>query len=149
MSSRGNRGPGNTGSNGNAGPVNAAGAAYDPAAETYKKQVLFELTMATSNDSRTIWQSGNLKDLTVRLSDNLDSLTVHFLSESINTSNIHSKSCQNPWLHIEKHDTLQVETAPVRPHKSLPNKSLSYLEQCSDVWAFSRLESTFLWNSQF
>ena len=44
MSARGNRGPGNTGSNGNAGPVNAAGAAYDPAAETYKKQVLSRLT---------------------------------------------------------------------------------------------------------
>ena len=68
MSARGNRGPGLTGSNGNAGkpfhflldstvfacvivkavaivkpliagPVNAAGQAYDPAAETYKKQV--------------------------------------------------------------------------------------------------------------
>ena len=39
VSARGNRGPGQTGSNGNAGPVNAAGAAIDPAAETYKKQV--------------------------------------------------------------------------------------------------------------
>merc|ERR1711970_533566 len=27
------------GSDGNAGPVNAAGQAYDPAAETYKKQI--------------------------------------------------------------------------------------------------------------
>merc|ERR1711890_131895 len=39
VSARGNRGPGLTGSNGNAGPVNAAGQAYDPAAETYKKQI--------------------------------------------------------------------------------------------------------------
>merc|ERR1712014_535402 len=39
VSVRGNRGPGLTGSNGNAGPVNAAGQAYDPAAETYKKQI--------------------------------------------------------------------------------------------------------------
>jgi len=39
VSARGNRGPGLTGSNGNAGPVNAAGQAYDPAAETYKKQL--------------------------------------------------------------------------------------------------------------
>ena len=37
---RGNRGPGQTGSNGNAGPINSAGQAYDPAAETYKKQIL-------------------------------------------------------------------------------------------------------------
>jgi hypothetical protein len=37
---RGNRGPGQTGSNGNAGPLDAAGLAVDPAAETYKKQVL-------------------------------------------------------------------------------------------------------------
>merc|ERR1712121_537448 len=37
---RGNKGPGQTGSNGNAGPINAAGQAYDPAAETYKKQIL-------------------------------------------------------------------------------------------------------------
>ena len=29
-----------TGSNGNAGPVNAAGFAVDPAAETYKKQIV-------------------------------------------------------------------------------------------------------------
>ena len=29
-----------TGSNGNAGPVNAAGFAIDPAAETYKKQIV-------------------------------------------------------------------------------------------------------------
>jgi len=36
---RGNRGPGQTGSNGNAGPVNSDGQAYDPAAETYKKQI--------------------------------------------------------------------------------------------------------------
>merc|ERR1711922_37305 len=36
---RGNKGPGQTGSNGNAGPINAAGQAYDPAAETYKKQI--------------------------------------------------------------------------------------------------------------
>merc|ERR1712014_304876 len=39
VSALGNRGPGLTGSNGNAGPVNAAGQAYDPAAETYKKQI--------------------------------------------------------------------------------------------------------------
>merc|ERR1711971_1096409 len=37
---RGNKGPGLTGSNGNAGPVNAAGLAIDPAAETYKKQII-------------------------------------------------------------------------------------------------------------
>eukprot|EP00091_Calanus_sinicus_P004190 TRINITY_DN1441_c0_g1_i2.p1 TRINITY_DN1441_c0_g1~~TRINITY_DN1441_c0_g1_i2.p1 ORF type:complete len:134 (+),score=43.98 TRINITY_DN1441_c0_g1_i2:61-462(+) len=37
---RGNKGPGQTGSNGNAGPINAAGQAYDPAAETYKKQII-------------------------------------------------------------------------------------------------------------
>merc|ERR1712168_1786581 len=37
---RGNKGPGQTGSNGNAGPINAEGQAYDPAAETYKKQIL-------------------------------------------------------------------------------------------------------------
>jgi len=36
---RGNQGPGQTGGNGNAVPVNAAGQAYDPAAETYKKQI--------------------------------------------------------------------------------------------------------------
>ena len=36
---RGNQGPGLTGSNGNAGPVNQAGQPVDPAAETYKKQV--------------------------------------------------------------------------------------------------------------
>ena len=36
---RGNQGPGQTGSNGNAGPVNSAGLPIDPAAETYKKQV--------------------------------------------------------------------------------------------------------------
>ena len=35
---RGNKGPGQTGSNGNAGPVNAAGFAVDPAAELKKKQ---------------------------------------------------------------------------------------------------------------
>merc|ERR1719318_1169967 len=37
---RGNQGPGQTGSNGNAGPVSAAGLAYDPAAETYKQQII-------------------------------------------------------------------------------------------------------------
>merc|ERR1711892_323510 len=37
---RGSKGPGQTGSNGNAGPINAAGQAYDPAAETYKKQII-------------------------------------------------------------------------------------------------------------
>merc|ERR1712062_761726 len=37
---RGNKGPGQTGSNGNAGPLNAAGQAIDPAAETFKKQQL-------------------------------------------------------------------------------------------------------------
>lgn len=37
---RGNKGPGHTGSNGNAGPLSAAGLAIDPAAETYKKQIL-------------------------------------------------------------------------------------------------------------
>merc|ERR1712221_46379 len=37
---RGNKGPGLTGSNGNAGPINAAGLAVDPAAETYKKQII-------------------------------------------------------------------------------------------------------------
>ena len=36
---RGNLGPGYTGSNGNAGPVNAAGQPIDPAAETYKRQI--------------------------------------------------------------------------------------------------------------
>ena len=36
---RGNKGPGQTGSNGNAGPLNAAGQAIDPAAGTYKKQI--------------------------------------------------------------------------------------------------------------
>ena len=35
---RGNKGPGQTGSNGNAGPLNAAGQAIDPAAELKKKQ---------------------------------------------------------------------------------------------------------------
>merc|ERR1712098_1007131 len=40
VSARGNQGPGLTGSNGNAGPINAAGQAYDPAAETYKRQIL-------------------------------------------------------------------------------------------------------------
>merc|ERR1711936_1469930 len=35
---RGNKGPGQTGSNGNAGPLNAAGFAVDPAAELKKKQ---------------------------------------------------------------------------------------------------------------
>merc|ERR1712157_268940 len=35
---RGNKGPGQTGSNGNAGPLNAAGYAIDPAAELKKKQ---------------------------------------------------------------------------------------------------------------
>ena len=34
---RGNQGPGLTGSNGNAGPVSAAGLAYDPAAEAYRQ----------------------------------------------------------------------------------------------------------------
>merc|ERR1711971_1422820 len=37
---RGNKGPGQTGSNGNAGPLNAAGFAVDPAAELKKKQDL-------------------------------------------------------------------------------------------------------------
>merc|ERR1712223_1497866 len=37
---RGNKGPGQTGSNGNAGPLNAAGQAIDPAAELFKKQQL-------------------------------------------------------------------------------------------------------------
>ena len=37
---RGNKGPGHTGSNGNAGPLNAAGQAIDPAAELKKKQDL-------------------------------------------------------------------------------------------------------------
>merc|ERR1739845_21384 len=36
---RGNVGAGLTGSNGNAAPLNAEGQAYDPAAETYKKQI--------------------------------------------------------------------------------------------------------------
>ncbi len=36
---RGNQGPGLTGSNGNAGPINGEGLPIDPAAETYKKQV--------------------------------------------------------------------------------------------------------------
>ena len=36
---RGNQGPEHTGSNGNAGPVNAAGQPVDPAAETYRKQI--------------------------------------------------------------------------------------------------------------
>ena len=36
---RGNLGPGLTGSNGNAGPVNAAGQPVDPAAETYRRQI--------------------------------------------------------------------------------------------------------------
>jgi len=40
VQARGNQGPGQTGSNGNAGPVSAAGLAYDPAAETYKQQIL-------------------------------------------------------------------------------------------------------------
>jgi len=40
VQARGNQGPGFTGSNGNAGPVSAAGLAYDPAAETYKQQIL-------------------------------------------------------------------------------------------------------------
>ena len=35
---RGNKGPGQTGSNGNAGPLNAAGQAIDPATELFKKQ---------------------------------------------------------------------------------------------------------------
>ena len=35
---RGNKGPGQTGSNGNAGPLNAAGFVVDPAAELKKKQ---------------------------------------------------------------------------------------------------------------
>ena len=37
---RGNKGPGQTGSNGNAGPLNAAGQAIDPAAELFKEQQL-------------------------------------------------------------------------------------------------------------
>ena len=38
---RGNKGPGQTGSNGNAGPISAeTGLAIDPAAETYKKQII-------------------------------------------------------------------------------------------------------------
>jgi len=36
---RGNKGPGLTGSNGNAGPISEAGLPIDPAAETYKKQI--------------------------------------------------------------------------------------------------------------
>merc|ERR1712168_177877 len=36
---RGNKGPGLTGSNGNAGPISQAGLPIDPAAETYKKQI--------------------------------------------------------------------------------------------------------------
>jgi len=40
VQARGNQGPGLTGSNGNAGPVSAAGLAYDPAAEAYRQQVL-------------------------------------------------------------------------------------------------------------
>merc|ERR1719187_2471866 len=36
---KGNVGAGLTGSNGNAAPLNAEGQAYDPAAETYKKQI--------------------------------------------------------------------------------------------------------------
>jgi hypothetical protein len=36
---RGNKGPAGTGSNGNAGPINAQGLPVDPAAETYKKQI--------------------------------------------------------------------------------------------------------------
>ena len=36
---RGNQGPKHTGSNGNAGPVNAAGQPIDPAAETYRRQI--------------------------------------------------------------------------------------------------------------
>merc|ERR1712018_550613 len=39
VTNRGNKGSAGTGSNGNAGPVNAAGFAVDPAAETYKKQI--------------------------------------------------------------------------------------------------------------
>merc|ERR1712002_858614 len=39
VTNRGNKGSAGTGSNGNAGPVNAAGFAIDPAAETYKKQI--------------------------------------------------------------------------------------------------------------
>merc|ERR1712168_189937 len=35
----GNVGAGLTGSNGNAAPLNVEGQAYDPAAETYKKQI--------------------------------------------------------------------------------------------------------------
>ena len=37
---RGNKGPGQTGSNGNAGPLNAAGQAVDPAAQLKIKQDL-------------------------------------------------------------------------------------------------------------
>ena len=36
---RGNAGPPGTGSNGNAGPIDAAGHAVDPAAQTYLKQI--------------------------------------------------------------------------------------------------------------
>merc|ERR1712018_542002 len=39
VTNRRNKGSAGTGSNGNAGPVNAAGFAIDPAAETYKKQI--------------------------------------------------------------------------------------------------------------
>merc|ERR1711962_1280120 len=39
VAARGNKGPGYTGSNGNAGPLGAQGQAIDPAAETYKKQI--------------------------------------------------------------------------------------------------------------
>jgi len=37
---KGNKGPKNTGSNGNAGPIGNKGQPIDPAAETYKKQIL-------------------------------------------------------------------------------------------------------------
>eukprot|EP00095_Tigriopus_kingsejongensis_P010252 maker-scaffold178_size283195-snap-gene-0.11 protein:Tk10252 transcript:maker-scaffold178_size283195-snap-gene-0.11-mRNA-1 annotation:"---NA---" len=36
---RGNKGPGQTGSNGNAGPIDSAGNPVDPAAVTYLKQI--------------------------------------------------------------------------------------------------------------
>merc|ERR1712128_146554 len=40
VTARGNKGHSGTGSNGNAAPLNAQGLAYDPAAETYKKQII-------------------------------------------------------------------------------------------------------------
>ena len=54
VSFRGNKGPGLTGSNGNAGPVNEQGLPIDPAAETYKKQIeayqQWELQQAANNE---------------------------------------------------------------------------------------------------